>query len=221
MKTLIAFAAVFASFATLRAANSSALDEVQNAAQKLAAADNYSWTITSDSSLLSSPSHGKAESEGFACLDFPTQDHGTQAILKDDRGMIKTPAGWKWLGDADDNVEVPVCRWITEWRLHIYTLPAREAWNFANHVEDLTVSNGIYSGLLPNSGNFAQDVKCTVKFWIQDGVLTKYQVNCKGTIKAIHGLTKDQHIDQTTTVEIQDIGTTKIAVPEEVKGKLS
>jgi hypothetical protein len=57
-----------------------------------------------------------------------------------------------------------------------------------------------------------------VKFWLKDGALSKYQFNVKGTM-SFNG--NDREIDRTTTVEIKDVGTTKLTVPEEAKKKLS
>ncbi len=60
--------------------------------------------------------------------------------------------------------------------------------------------------------------KGSVKFWIKDGVLTKYVFNVKGTI-SFNGNDMDQ--DRTSTIEIKDVGTTKTEVPEAAKKKLS
>ena len=49
-------------------------------------------------------------------------------------------------------------------------------------------------------------------------MLTKYQYNVQGTINRND---EDVDIDRTTTVEIKDVGTTKITVPEEAKNKMS
>jgi len=57
-----------------------------------------------------------------------------------------------------------------------------------------------------------------VKFWVKDGVLSKYQYNVQGTMN-IGG--NDREINRTTTVEIKDVGTTKLTVPDEAKKKLS
>jgi hypothetical protein len=63
------------------------------------------------------------------------------------------------------------------------------------------------------------NAKGSVKFWIKDGVITKYQTKVSGTTKNRDG--DDMDIDRTTTVEIKDIGATKITVPDEVKTKMS
>ena len=62
------------------------------------------------------------------------------------------------------------------------------------------------------------NAKGSVKFWLKDGVLSKYQYNVQGTME-FNG--NDVNINRTTAVEIKDVGATKITVPDEAKKKLS
>jgi hypothetical protein len=57
-----------------------------------------------------------------------------------------------------------------------------------------------------------------VKFWIKDGVLSKYEFKVTGKV-SFNG--NDRDVDRTTTVEIKDVGTTKVEVSDEAKKKLS
>jgi len=57
-----------------------------------------------------------------------------------------------------------------------------------------------------------------VKFWIKDGVPAKYEFKVKGTVN-FNG--NEFENDRTTTVEIKEVGTTKVAVPEAAKKKLT
>ena len=57
-----------------------------------------------------------------------------------------------------------------------------------------------------------------MKFWLKDGALSKYEFKLKGTVD-FNGT--DVDVDRTTTVEIKDVGTTKISVPEAATKKLS
>jgi hypothetical protein len=61
------------------------------------------------------------------------------------------------------------------------------------------------------------DAKGSVKFWIKDGVITKYQIKVSGTVTRGGN---DQDVDRTTTVEIKDVGATTITLPSEAKSKL-
>jgi hypothetical protein len=59
--------------------------------------------------------------------------------------------------------------------------------------------------------------KGSAKFWLKDGVLSKYEVKVQGKMSFNDN---EIEINRTTTVEIKDVGTAKINVPEDVKKKL-
>ena len=67
-------------------------------------------------------------------------------------------------------------------------------------------------------GPTISDAKGSAKFWIKDGVLSKFEFKVSGKME-FNGNQMDQ--DRTTTVEIKDVGTTKVEVPEAAKSKLS
>jgi hypothetical protein len=56
-----------------------------------------------------------------------------------------------------------------------------------------------------------------VKFWLKDGVLSKYEFKVTGKVD-FNGNEVD--VDRATTTEIKDVGTTKVNVPEAAKKKL-
>ena len=60
--------------------------------------------------------------------------------------------------------------------------------------------------------------KGSVKFWVKDGLLSKYEIKVQGKV-TVNG--NDREVDRTTKIEIKDIGSTKIEVPEDAKKKLS
>ena len=57
----------------------------------------------------------------------------------------------------------------------------------------------------------------SVKFWLKDGVVSKYELQVKGTLQGGQGPIE---INRTTTVEIKDVGTTKVEVPADAKKKI-
>jgi len=110
--------------------------------------------------------------------------------------------------------------------------PAAQAEDLAGKVKELKKDGEAYVGELTEDGAKAQlsfggraggngpeisGAKGSVKFWIKDGVLAKYELKVKGTM-SFNG--NDRDIDRTTTVEIKDIGSTKIEVSDEAKKKL-
>jgi hypothetical protein len=62
------------------------------------------------------------------------------------------------------------------------------------------------------------DAKGSVKFWIKDGKLSRYQYKVTGKTTDRDGNPMD--IDRTTTVEIKDVGTTTINVPDDILKKI-
>jgi len=71
----------------------------------------------------------------------------------------------------------------------------------------------------PRGGNGGEgptitNAKGSVKFWLQDGKLVKYQFHVQGTV-SFNG--NDRDVDRTTTVEIKDVNSTKIDVSDDVK----
>ena len=71
----------------------------------------------------------------------------------------------------------------------------------------------------PPTAPTPRDAKGSVKFWVKDGQLTKFEVTVRGKIT----VGEDKHevdISQTSTVEIKDVGSTRVVVPAEAKKKL-
>jgi hypothetical protein len=62
-----------------------------------------------------------------------------------------------------------------------------------------------------------KDAKGTVKFTLADGNIASYELHVTGTMTVND---QDNPIDNTTTTEIKDIGTTKVDVPDDAKAKL-
>jgi hypothetical protein len=115
-----------------------------------------------------------------------------------------------------------------------------EAKELLGLTTNITLADGVYSGALSEAGvkarltpNFggmgggpggdfqAPEVtgaKGTVKFWIKDGVLIKYEYNLQGSMDMMGN---PMDMNRTTAVEIKDVGTTKIVVPDEAKKKMS
>ena len=64
-----------------------------------------------------------------------------------------------------------------------------------------------------------KSVKGSVQFWLRDGLLSKYTLKFEATVAPPD---RDElQIGRTTTVQIHDIGKTKVEVPPEAKKKLS
>src|SRR5262249_23174926 len=117
-------------------------------------------------------------------------------------------------------------------RLRNFKAPAAQAAQLASFAQELKKEGDTYSSDLNEEGGktlpafrprngeapSVSNAKGSVKFWLKDGELTKYEFNVKGTVD-FNGNNFDQ--DRTSTVVIKDVGSTKVTVPEEAKKKLS
>lgn len=118
-----------------------------------------------------------------------------------------------------------------------FKAPAQEAANLASKSKEITKSGDAYQADLTEDGvkemlslgrrpgadagnapPAPTNTRGTVKFWMKDGALAKYEYNVKGTM-SFQG--QEREIDRTTTVEIKDVGSTKVEVPADAKGKVS
>ena len=119
--------------------------------------------------------------------------------------------------------------------LRTYQAPSAESAALAGNVKDLQAADGAFSGELKEDAAKelllvgvrrregqeppkTTDAKGSVKFWIKDGALTKYEIKVQGKVTAGD---RESDINRTTTVEIKDAGTTKLEVPAEAKAKMT
>jgi hypothetical protein len=232
MKRHALFATLLLAAGPLLAADSSPNDEVINAAKKLAASDNYSWTTTMEMANFSpGPTEGKTQKDGLTYITYNFQDNTMIGIVKEGKGAIKTDDGWKSLEDAakDDGGGFNPVR-FTALRLQSLKTPATEAIDLVGDAKSLTSADGMFSGDLTAEGvkklssfgrrnsSEVKDPKGSVKFWIKDGVLSKVEYKVSGT-REFNG--EDRPIDRTVTTVFKDIGSTKITVPDDAKSKMS
>jgi len=212
-------------------------DDVKSAAQKLGGADSYSWVTTTESSQFApGPSHGKTQKDGLVWQDFTVQDNTIEVFAQNGKGAIKTEDGWQSLEDAtkDDGGGGFNFKRMVAMRFRNFKSPATLAEEIAGNTKDLTKTGDTYAGDLteegaktlmtfgPRRGGQGPEIakaKGSVKFWIKDGMITKYQTKVSGSMKNRDG--DDMDIDRTVTVEIKDVGATKINVPDQAQKKMT
>lgn len=201
-------------------------DEVITAAKKLAEKPNYAWKTTvvvpESAQFKPGPTDGKTEKDGFTHITLSFGDNQTQAAMKGDKAVVTNQDGeWqlaseleggegrgRFLGRIVRNLKVP----------------AAQAIELAGAAKDLKKEGDAYSGDLTEEGAKAQfrfgtvsNPKGSVKFWLKDGMLFKYEFKVTGKVD-FNGNEVD--VDRLTTTEIKDAGTTKVNVPEAAKKKL-
>lgn len=212
---------------SLLAADSSPKDEVLAATKKLGDQSNYSWKTTvavpESAQFKPGPSEGQTEKDGVTHLTLSFGDNTTQVFMKGDKAAVSDPdGGWQALADLD-SAEGP--RRFLGRIIKNFKVPAAQAAELASATKELKKDNDVYSGDMTEEGAKAQfrfgtvsNPKGSVKFWVKDGALTKFEFKVTGKVD-FNG--NDFDVDRTWTIEIKDAGSTKVTVPEEAKKKLT
>jgi len=226
---------------SLIAADSGSKDDVAAAATKLAASGSYSWTATMDlgpnSQFTPGPTEGKVDSAGYTWLSVTFNDNTTEGVKKGDKVAVKTDDGWQSAAEADGgggggggfNPVTFMAR-----RMQNLKAPAAEVQDLLGKMANVKKDGDVYSGDLTEEGAKDQltmgfrrrngggaaptDAKGSVKFWIKDGALTKYQTHVTGK-REFNGEERD--IDRTVTVDVKNVGSTTVTLSDEAKKKLS
>ena len=203
-----------------------------------------------DSPMQMGPTDGKTEKDGFTTVSMSMMDNTSTVVLKGTNAAVKGDSGWQTAAEATQdggggggfNPGMMIISQVLNIKL-----PAVEATNLVALASDLKVDGDKITGGLtadgakglmafggrggrggrggpggpggPGGGNGPEitNTKGTVTFWVADGKLTKYQTHVTGSID-MGGNAMD--MDRTTTVTIKDVGTTKVAVPDDAKKKL-
>jgi hypothetical protein len=219
------------------AADSAPRSQIDDAIAKLKTAPNYSWTATivtpPDAPFTPAPVKGQTDSSGYAKFSTQFGDNEADAILKGGKVAFKGDEGWQLAvargGFSPEMLALNLAR---------NGPPAEEAAIILKGIKELKpLDGGAVGGDLtadaatdlltfgPHRSNAKENsdmpgptgAKGSAKFWIKDGALVKYQTHLTGTV-SFDG--NDTALDFTRTTEIQDVGTTKLDIPDEAKKKL-
>ena len=188
------------------------------------------------------PTEGKTEKGGATHLSTSFGDNTIETVMKGEKGAVKTQDGWRSFEElrqaAQDGGGQGGGRGAFGRMFRNQKPPAEQALDIVAKSKEITKSGDAYTADLTDEGvkelltpfggrrggggDNAQgpqvtNAKGTVKFWTKDGALAKYEYHVQGSM-SFNG--NDREIDRTTTVEIKDVGSTKVEIPEEAKGKL-
>jgi hypothetical protein len=229
LTTLFTFAAGLASSVLL--AHAAAKDDLEKAIQQLEQAGGYSWKATSESSQFNmGPTLGKIDKDGRALVSRTWGDNTIQSAHHGDKGATETQDGWRSLAELEAEQGDNRGRFRAR-MLRAFEPPAAQAAGLLKAAGDITPSDGAHVASLSEAkvkelmsfggaggqGPEISGAKGSVKFWVEQGMLKKYQYSVKGTMNWNN---EDREIDRTTTVEISDVGTTKVELPEAAKAKM-
>ena len=222
--------------ATLTAAESGAKEKIIAAAKKLGDSANYSWTTTPKDETGSSgrnigPIEGKTVKDGFTYMVLMPGGISIEVFLKGDKGAAKTLEGWQSFSEIEQagGGAAQIAK-----RIRQFKTPAVEAVDLVGAVKELKEADGAFAGELSEEkikelillatrrreGQTPPDmkgIKGSAKFWLKEGALTKYEFNVQGKVTAGE---RELDINQTIAVEVKDVGSTKIEMPDEAKAAL-
>jgi hypothetical protein len=236
MKRITAVTLLVAGVVALGAAEPK--EAVKQAIDKLKAQPNYSWTAKLEmpgSQFTPGPTKGQTQKDGFTLITQEMNDNTAEAVLKGEKAAVKVEDEWKLASELEPGGGN---RGAFMARILARTKPAaEEAADLLGKVKDLKPGEaGLCSGDLteeaakdlltmgrrrPNADNAPpppKNAKGSVKFWVKDGMLFKYESTIEGTVTFRE---EERDVKRIRTVEIQDVGKTKVDVPAEAKKKLS
>ena len=193
------------------------------------------------------PPEGKTEKGGFTLLTYKMGETTTEAVRKGDKVAVKDGDEWKTSEELSEGADATAqggrgnrAQGLAR-RVQQAKLPTAEAQDLIGKVKGLKKDGDTYTGELTaeaikemytfrgrpggQGGGDANapvttGLKGTAKFWVKDGVLSKYESHVEGKMTGGRQ-NRETEVNRKTTVEIKDVGTTKVTVPEEAKKKLS
>lgn len=205
--------------------------EVTAAVLQLETQSGYSWSYTpktdgSESARRQqSPLTGKTERESYTLINGQVGDISVDIGIKGDKMVVNYSGDWLSTAEIGENNR-------TVQRLRMLRRPTDEARTLIEKATNVKADgDGVFSSELNSTwskelfallGRRAADAPSasgTVKFWIKAGLLAKYEFIIRGKIKAGEGKAETE-VSRTTTVEIKDVGNTKVILPEDARKKL-
>ena len=231
---------------SLLAAQASPKDDVSNAIKKLAVG-SYAFTITTTNAAGGfggggsrgggGPGRGgldgKVGKDGIAYAVRSTDRTTNEAVAKGAKRAFKTQDGWQTQDEMMNGGRGGGFGGGAMVAMRDLLVPATQAEEVLGKVKEVKLADGVYSGDLSandakaytapfpggfGSGGEISDAKASVKYWVKDGVLSKYELHVQGSMD-FGGTVME--IDRTTTVDIKDAGKADVTVPAEAAKKVS
>jgi len=214
-------------------------DDVLNASKKLADAANYTWDVTINNAngggFSMGPNKGKIEKGGYLWYSMTFNDNTTEIVMKGTNAAVNTPDnGWQSRAEATAAGDQPGPGRFLARMLDNFQTPPKQADDLVSKAKAIQKADDAYVADLTEDGAKAllsfrrgrnggdgptvTNPKGSVKFWVKDGVLTKYEFKLQGSV-SFNG--NDFDVDRTTTVEIKDVGSTKVTIPDGAAKKMS
>jgi hypothetical protein len=229
MRTVIGACVTLAITGSLFAAAAGPKDDVVAAAKKLGEQPNYAWKSTvvvpEGTQFRPGPTEGQTAKDGVTHIETAFGDFKIEVVTKGDKAALLNQEGTWQSASELENAEGPA-RFLAMFAKNVRT-PAVQAAELASFAKELKKDGDAIVGDLTeegaktllrlrrgNDGPAVSNAKGSVKFWLKDGELTKYEFRLQGVVN-FQG--NDVDVDRATTIEIKDIGKTKVEVAESAK----
>jgi len=204
--------------------------DIQSAVGKLAASDSYSWTTTVTTDHLTTTIEGKTQA-GLTADVITYHDTHWSAFVKGDKIIIQASGSWMSAADII-NAFPPTQRnpdGAAANAMRDFKLPATVAADMLTDARKLQLADGGYSADLAEAAvkevlftsrvyNLDRsalpditDCAGTVRFWVSDGLVTKYEVHATGMVSFNNGRARPE--DRTVVTEIGDVNVTSVDIP--------
>jgi hypothetical protein len=205
--------------------------EVTDAIKKLRAQPNFSWTMTpktegSETASRQGPIEGKTEKGGITWIKGTSGDNSFEAVIKGAKYAVNYTGEWMAI-DEEDEGTARIARRLKPFKdilesAEELVAKSKEITKAADgsYTSDLTAEAAKEMfGRLGRRAAESTDASGSVKYWVSDGVLKKFESTVKGKFTAGEEK-KEVNLSRTVTVEIKDVGSTKVSVPTEATSKL-
>jgi len=233
MKRIVLLTGAMAAVMPLFAADTNSVDTLKQAIAKLKAEPNYSWTEKVELPTMGftpEPMQGVAEKDGFMLVKQDMNGNTVQAAFKGGKVAMKLDDAWQSFDSVDTTG-------FNGWWLGLTKSAGDEAADLVSKAKELKAgADGAWSGELTEAGAAelitfgrrpgatngpppAKNASGTVKLWIKDGEVTKFESHLKGLV-SFAADQEAQEMETIRTAEIRDQGKTKVEVPAEAKAKL-
>lgn len=188
------------------------------------------------------PTEGWRDKDGLTLLKISRGDSTSQIVIKGDRGAYQADGTWQAIdttlgtgggGGGGGGGQRDPGRAAAR-TLRTFKPPTTEATELAAQSKDLKKEGDVWVGTLTEDaakslmtfggrgggggGPQVSGAQGTVKFWIKDGALGKYEYQVKGSM-SFNG--NDRDIERTTTVELKEGGPAPDAIPEAARKVVS
>jgi hypothetical protein len=233
MKTSVLYTLALVTAMSVSAADSK--PDLEKAIKELAGKANYSWkstvTVPEGNRFRMGPTEGQINKEGLTHVSMTMGTNKTEMVLQGTKAAILTQDGdWK---SAEELSNTQGRGQFAGMMARNFKSPTTQAAELVGFTKELKKDGEVYSGDLSEDGakqllTFRRgadtdgptitDSKGNAKFWVKDGMLSKYEFHIEGKM-SFNG--NDREVNRTTTIEIKDVGTTKVQVPEDARKKLS